>query len=333
MKLNLPLVNAHTHAAMVAFRGQAEDMPLDTWLNRYIWPWEKQKIKPGFIYRYTKAAIKEMKRNGIRAFNDMYFFEDEVAKAAEEEKVYAVVGEVILGFPTASAETPGQALEYTEKLIKKYQASRYVQVAVAPHSIYALSKANLIKAKKLARKYRVQFHIHLAETKAEFDDCRKKHRATPVGYLNRLGLLDEKTVMAHCVWLTDRDIGLIANSGAKVIHCPLSNLKLGDGIAPVTKMLRAGIKVALGTDGAASSNRLDIWEAGKMAALLQKGISHDPTVVSARQAVEMMSLNGLRALGIKKIDGQSLSQIRTKFKKFKNFNFLYEKNISDLVIK
>lgn len=332
MKFNLPLVNAHAHAAMVAFRGQAEDMPLDTWLNRYIWPREKQKIKPGFIYRHTKAAIKEMKRNGIRVFNDMYFFEDEVAKAAEEEKIHAVVGEVILDFPTASAATPKQALEYTEKLIKKYQNSRYVQVAVAPHSIYALSKENLIKAKKLARKYRIQFHIHLAETKAEFDDCRKKHRKTPVGYLNRLGLLDSKTVMAHCVWLTDQDIKTIAKTGAKVVHCPLSNLKLGSGMAPVAKMLAAGIRVALGTDGAASSNRLDIWEAGKIAALLQKGINHDPTVAPARQAVEMMSLNGLKALGIKKVDGQSLSQIRTKLNKFKNFNFLYEKNISDLVI-
>jgi 5-methylthioadenosine/S-adenosylhomocysteine deaminase len=331
MSFNLPLVNAHTHAAMVAFRGLAEDMPLEKWWHEFIFPLEKKKVNPNFVYRHAKKAIKEMKQNGIQAFNDMYFFEDQVAKAAEEEKIHVVVGEVIIDYPTPSAKCPDEALKYTEKLIKKYQQSRYVQVAVAPHSIYALSEKNLIKAKKLARKYDAQFHIHLAETKFEFDECRKKHRTTPVGYLQKLGLLDKKTVMAHCVWLADADIEVVAKAGAKVIHCPMANLKLGDGIAPVKKMLQAGIKVALGTDGAASSNRLDIWEAGKIAALLQKGINHDPTVVSANQAVEMMTVNGLKALGIRKINGQSIRAIESKLKKFKNFNFLYEKNIGDLV--
>lgn len=326
----LPLVNAHTHAAMVAFRGLAEDVPLQEWLTKYIFPAEREKVRPNFVYEQTKMAIKEMQKNGIKAFNDMYFFEDEVAKAAEELKMPVVIGEVILDFPTPSAKTPEEALKITEQLLNKYKDSSYVSGAVAPHSIYTVSPENLIKAKMLANKYNTIYHIHLAETKLEFDECLEKNKTTPVGFLEKLGLLDSKTVLAHCVWVTNDDIDILSHRKAKVVHCPLSNLKLGSGIAPVAKMIERGITVAIGTDGAASSNRLDIWEAGKIAALLQKGVTKDPTKIPAKKAVEMMTVNGLKALGINNINGQSISDIEKELSETENYNFLYTLNVNEL---
>ena len=326
----LPLVNAHTHAAMVYFRGMAEDVSLNNWLNKYIWPAERKKVKPNFIYEQTKIAISEMQRNGIRVFNNMYFFEEETARAAEEMKMQTVIGEGMLDFPTPSAGSFEEAMEITEKLLTVYHNNSYISVAVAPHSIYTVNDNNLIKAKKLAKKYGAIYHIHLAETKREFDECLEKNKVTPVEYLEKLGILDEKTVLAHCVWVTDKDIEIIARYEAKVVHCPLSNLKLGSGISPVSQMLEKGITVSLGTDGAASSNRMDIWEAGKIAALLQKGINHDPTKLPVKKVIEMMTVNGLKTLGIKKINGKSIIEIQQEIDKANDFNFLYEKNVSEL---
>ena len=330
---NLPLVNVHTHTAMIGFRGLVEDVPLKEWLEKYIWPAEKEKVTPEFVYEETKKAIVEMKRNGIKAFGDMYFFEREVARAAKEMKMKVVIGEGIIDFPTPSAKTPLEALKTTESLLKKYQNDSYVTVAVTPHSIYTVSEENLISAKELARKYNTIFHIHLAETKQEFDECLKKNKTTPVGYLDRLGLLDEKTVLVHCVWVTDDDIDILTKRKAKVVHCPLSNLKLGSGIAPIAKMLEKDICVALGTDGAASSDRLDIWEAGKIAALLQKGTTQDASKLPTKQVIRMMTTNGMRALNIKELDGKSIEEIEKKIEEIGDFNFLYELNVSELRFK
>jgi len=323
-KLSLPLfVNAHTHVAMVAFRGMAEDLPLQVWLEKHIWPSEAKYVSPKFVYENTKKAIREMKKNGIGAFCDMYFFEDEVAKVAKEMKINVLIGEVILDFPTPSAKNAGIALGITERLLKKYKNDPYASVAVAPHSIYAVSRETLIKCRDLAKKYNVPIHIHLAETKFEFNECKRKNKCTPVEYLDRLKILDDKTILAHCVWVTDKDIDILAKRKANVVHCPLSNLKLGSGVAPVAKMIARGVNVALGTDGAASSNRLDIWEAGKFAALLQKGITGDPTKIPAKKAVEMMTINGMKALGIKKIKNRTTSQIKVDLRGIKDFSFLY----------
>jgi 5-methylthioadenosine/S-adenosylhomocysteine deaminase len=322
-KIDIPLVNAHTHAAMVAFRGMAEDLPLQVWLERHIWPAEGKKINPKFIYENTKKAIGEMRKNGIGIFSDMYFFEEEVARAAKEMKMNAVIGEGILDFPSPSAKHAGEAIAKTEALLKKYKNDNYVKVAVAPHAIYSVSRENLVKAKKLAKKYNAIYHIHLSETKFEFDECRKKNKLTPVAYLDKLGILDEKAVLAHCVWLTNKDIEILARRKANVVHCPLSNLKLGSGIAPVSKMIEAGVNVCLGTDGAASSNRLDIWEAGKFAALLQKGITNDPTSLPAKLAMEMMTANGMKALGIKELGGKKISDVRSEIGKIKDCSLLY----------
>ena len=329
-KFSLPLINAHTHAAMVAFRGLAEDLPLQKWLEENIWPAEKQNVTADFVYAETKKAILEMQKNGIGIFCDMYFFEEEVARAAKELEMPVVIGEGILDFPTPSAKNPTEAFTLTEKLLIKYADDPQVLVAVAPHSIYTVSKENLIRAKELAEKYDAPLHIHLAETKTEFDECLEKNKLTPVAYLDELGLLGEKTILAHCVWVTDEDIAIMAKKKVNVVHCPLSNLKLGSGIAPIAKMLKSGINICLGTDGAASSNRLDIWEAGKFAALLQKGTNLDSSQLSTKEVVKMMTTNGLRALGYAEFSGRKIADMETEIENAQNYNFLYTLNSSEL---
>jgi len=333
IKFNLPLVNTHAHAAMVAFRGLVEDVPLDVWLNQYIWPMEEKDLGPKFIYQQTQTAINEMKINGIALFNDMYFFAEEIARAAEKMKMPAVIGEGIVDSPTPSAKTPQEAMKITERLLLKYKNHPLIKIAVAPHSIYTLAANHLVRAKELADQYKTIYHLHCAETKKEFDDCLAQNRLTPVAYLDKLGVLDERTLLAHCVWLTDEDIEILAKRQVKVAHCPLSNLKLGSGVAPVAKMLAKGIVVALGTDGAASSNRLDIWEAGKFAALLQKGINFDPTQISAKQAVGIMTVNGLRALGYENFHGQPLSFWQERLDQGGDYHYLYEAQASDLAFR
>ncbi len=328
-KFNLPLVNVHTHAAMIAFRGMAEDLPLQKWLEEYIWPAEKDQVNSDFVYEKTKKAILEMKKNGIKIFADMYFFEDRVAEASGELGMRVVIGGGILDFPTPEAENPEKALEITEKLLIKYQNNPAVKVAVAPHSIYAVSEKNLIKAKELAEKYDALLHIHLAETKKEFDDCLKKTGLTPTAYLDKLGLLNEKSLLAHCIWITDEDLDIMAERKVNVVHCPLSNLKLGSGIMPLGKMLERNINVCLGTDGAASSNRLDVWEAGKFAALVQKGVNLDSSHISAKDVVKMMTVNGLKALGFSEFEGKNVTDMEEEIEKG-NYNFLYELNANEV---
>lgn len=326
----IPLVNAHVHAAMVAFRGQAEDLPLKKWLEENIWPRERKEVTPGFVAENGRKAIKEMKKNRIQAFCDMYFFAENMAKIVREQRIRAVLGEVLLNVPNPSYGSFAEGFQKTEQLIKKYKKDKYVIPSVAPHSIYALSKEELIISKELAKKNRVIWQIHLAETEGEVKECLKKNKFTPVGYLDSLGLLDEQSLLIHCVFLTEEDLKIIKKRKSSIVHCPLSNLKLGSGIAPVFKMLALGINVALGTDGAASSNRLDIWEAGKFAAYLQKGITHNPAIIKSKQIFEMMSINGMKALGIEELGGEKKSQIKREINKNKeNLNLLYEKNIND----
>jgi 5-methylthioadenosine/S-adenosylhomocysteine deaminase len=314
-KFNLPLINAHTHAAMVGFRGMAEDMPLDKWLNDVIWPMEaKFKMEnPSFVYEQTMVAIDEMRENGIAAFMDMYFYENEVGRACEEMGMPVVLGEGLID--SKGQEIFDKDLKTTEMLLEKYKNHSFIKVSVAPHSPYAVNKDNLIKAKELARKYNAIYQLHVAETKKEVDDSLNKHGLTPVQYLEEIGVLDEKTVLIHCVWLTDNDISIIAKHDCKVVHCPLSNLKLGSGVAPIAKLLKAGVIVALGTDGAASSNRLDIWETGKFAALLQKGINYDPTLLPVKEVVRMATVNGMKTLGFDNIMGKTIKDIEEEIEK------------------
>lgn len=323
--LNLALVNAHCHAAMTAFRGLAEDKPLKIWLEKYIWPMEKKAVNPGMVRKQTKIAIREMKRNKIAFFVDMYFFEDEVAKAAIEEKMPVLIGEVLVDFPSPSYKNFQEGLALTENLLRKYRNHPLVKVSVAPHSIYSLSQAHLIEAKKLAKKYNVIFQIHCSETKQEFDDCLKKHRRTPVQYLDHLGALDKKTLLFHCVWLTAKDIEILSRRKASVVHCPLSNAKLGSGIAPIRQLIENNVLVCLGTDGAASSNRLDIWEAGKYAALFQKAAALNPQVLPVKEIIKMMTINAMKALGLKTLKGKNINQWKKEIEK-NDYSFLYHLN-------
>lgn len=324
---NLPLVNAHCHAAMIAFRGLAEDKPLKEWLEKYIWPMERKTVNKEMVKTQTKKAIKEMKKNKIAFFVDMYFFEDQVAEVAIEENMPVLIGEALLDFQTPSYKNFNEGLLITEKLLDKYKNHYLIKTSVAPHSIYTVNSKHLIEAKKLAKKYNVIYQIHCSETRQEFDNCLKKYGKTPVQYLEKLGVLDEKTLLAHCVWLDDKDIEILSKRKAKVVHCPLSNSKLGSGIAPIIKLLKNNVLVCLGTDGAASSNRLDIWEAGKYTTLLQKVINLDPTVLPAKQIIRMITINGMKALDLEILNGKNLKQWEKEIEK-NNYSFLYNSNFS-----
>ncbi|MDD4531757.1 MAG: amidohydrolase [Candidatus Pacebacteria bacterium] len=321
MRFDLPLINAHAHAAMVGFKGKAEDLPLDRWLNDVIWPLEAKEVNPSFVYEQTKSAIKEMKGNGISAFMDMYFYEEEVARACEEEVIAVVLGEGLIDIK--GQEVFDKDLEKTEALLKRYKDHPLIKVSVAPHSPYTVSGPNLVKAKELARNYGAVYQIHVSETEKEVKESLEKHGMTPVAYLDSLGVLDSKTVLVHCVHLTDEDISLIASRKCFVVHCPLSNLKLGSGIAPVAKLLKAGVIVALGTDGSASSNRLDIWEVGKFAALLQKGINQDASLLPVKEVVKMMTVNGMKALGLEKVDGKTVEEVEREIERG-DFSWFYD---------
>lgn len=296
IKNNIPIVNAHAHAAMFPFKGEGEDLPLDKWLNDVIWPLEAQKVNPDFVYNQTKLAIKEMQDNNIGAFMDMYFYQDQVARACEELKMPVVLGEGLLDIK--GQESFDRDIEKTIKLFEKYKDHPFISVSVAPHSPYTVNDNNLKKAKDLARKNDSIYQIHVSETKKEVDNSLLKNNLTPIEYLEKLNVLDEKTVLIHCVHLSDNDISIIAKYNCSVVHCPISNLKLGSGIAPISKLLKAGVNVALGTDGSASCDVLDIKEAGRIASYLQKGINCDPTEINKDQINKMMTINGAKALNL-----------------------------------
>ena len=283
-KLIIPgLINCHTHAAMNAFRGLADDLPLDMWLKKHIWPAEKKNLSPAFAAKWTKQACLEMTAAGITTFADMYFFEEASSKAAQKIWLRMAAGEAILDFRPDSFLT-------TENLLDK-RLSPLISLFIAPHSTYSLNAQNLKKAKKLADKYQLRFAIHGAETKNEKNDIK---------YLDRLGVLDQYTIIYHAVWVSDKDIEILAKKNVKVVHCPQSNMKLASGIAPVAKMLQAGIVVALGTDSAASNNTLDMFREMKTAALLAKVNSLDATVLPAKQVFQMATINGAKVLGLEK---------------------------------
>lgn len=329
-KFNLPLVNAHCHSAMVAFRWMAEDLSLKNWLEDYIWPLEAKFVNPDFIYENTKQSILEMKNNWIRLVNDNYFYPEFVAKAAIELKMNYVLGVPIINFPSPWALNWEYWLKLSEELILKYQNNEFVKVAVTPHSIYAVSEELLIQAKELSDKYQTIFHIHLAESKEEFDNCVRDNWCTPTQYLYKLWILNERCILAHCVWLTDEDIDILALTKANVAHCPLSNLKLWSWIAPIAKMIDKWVNVCLWTDWAASSNRLDIWEAGKFAWLLQKWITNNPEVLPTKQIIKIMTINWMRALGFDKLDWLTIEEIENIIDSEDNYNYLYELNICEI---
>ena len=295
------LINTHTHAAMSLFRGLADDLKLQDWLNNFIFPAEAKNVSADFVRWGTRLACLEMLLSGTTTFTDMYYFEDVVAETAKEAGMRGVLGETVIGFPVADAKTPADALRLSEKFLARFHNDPLVTPAVAPHALYTNSDETLKAARALANKYSAPILIHLSETKKENDDNQAKRHQSPTQTLNSLGFLNGRTVAAHCVWVDVADMGILKQKGVGVAHCPSSNMKLASGAAPVVEMLKRGIAVGLGTDGPAGSNNdFDMMEESDLAAKLQKLVRNDPEALPAAQAFEMATMGGARVLGLEK---------------------------------
>jgi len=296
------LVNTHTHAAMTCFRGLADDLPLMTWLNDYIFPAEA-KLDYEKVYCGTLLACAEMISSGTTCFCDMYLFEDAVACAAKHAGMRAVVGEVLYDFPSPNYGPIEQGFAYIEMLIEKWKNDPLINIAVEPHSPYLCSPDLLKRASFLAEKNNIPLVIHVSETESEVRKSKEKHGLTPVGLLADLDVLSPNLLACHCVALTDEDISLLRRFDVKVSHNPESNMKLASGIAPIPELLKAGVCVGLGTDGCASNNDLDIFLEMDTAAKLHKVNTFDPTVMDAYTVLKMCTIDGARSLGLDDITG------------------------------
>jgi 5-methylthioadenosine/S-adenosylhomocysteine deaminase len=292
------LINTHTHAPMVLYRGLADDLALMDWLQKYIFPAEAKTVSPAFVRAGTRLAALEMIQSGTTTYADMYYFEEEIAKETKAAGLRGVLGQTIIQFPVADAKTPADGLARTEAFIKEWKGDPLITPAVAPHAMYTLDGPTLMACRELARRYNVPTIIHLAETQAETQTAQERYRSSPVAYLEALGFLGPGVLAAHGVWVSEPEIALLKSRGVGVSHNPESNMKLASGTAPVPGYLKAGVSLGLGTDGAASNNDLDMFEAMRVAALLHKHESGDPRVMSAREALEMATLGGARALGM-----------------------------------
>ncbi|NOZ82910.1 MAG: amidohydrolase family protein [Euryarchaeota archaeon] len=289
------LVNTHTHAAMTLFRGAADDLPLHRWLQEEIWPVEA-KLKPQHVYAGTLLACLEMLTSGITCFNDMYFYLEEAARAAEEAGMRAVLSYPLLD--VAGEEQGRELLKVAENGLRRFRDSELVRVFVGPHAPYTCSEELLLSAVELAEKYETRIHIHVSETREEVERFLREKGMRPVEYLESIGFLSDRVLIAHGVHLSREEQKLVSSRGAKISHNPVSNMKLGAGVAPVTEYIRAGITVALGTDGAASNNVLDMFQEMKTCALLQKVTSGDASALPAVEALKLATLNGAMALGM-----------------------------------
>ena len=269
---------------MALFRGLADDLPLEEWLNNYIFPAES-RLNGDFVYWGTKLAVAEMLLSGTTTFTDMYLFADHVARAAAETGIRALVGEVLYDFPSPNYGPPEAGLKFSEDLCRAWQDHPLVRVAIQPHAVYTCSPELLEQCGELAEKYDTRLIMHLSETAKEVQDCQRLHGATPIGHLYRLGLLNHRLVADHAVALSVADLMLLGASKAGVAHCPESNMKLAAGIAPVAELLRREVAVGLGTDGCASNNNLDMLSELDTAAKLAKVRELNPTVLPAREAL------------------------------------------------
>ncbi len=296
-------INTHTHAAMVLFRGIADDLPLQQWLQNHIWPLESKLLSEEFVYDGTKLACLEMLKSGTTTFNDMYFFTHSIAKAAKELKIRAVIGQGIIDFETPSGKGAEDYFKKAIEFIEKYKNDEMIIPALAPHAIYTCSKETLLKSKELALKYNVPRHIHLSETYHEVNEALKIFGTRPVNYLKNIGFFEGTIIAAHCIWLSDEEIEIMAQHQVGVSHCIESNLKLSSGIAPISKMIKKGLKVSLGTDGAASNNNLNLLEEVSIAAKVQKGITGDPTVLDVKTSLKMLTIWAAKALGLDHLIG------------------------------
>jgi 5-methylthioadenosine/S-adenosylhomocysteine deaminase len=292
------LINSHTHASMSLMRGIADDLPLQDWLQNHIWPLEKKWVSEAFVKDGTDLAIAEMIRGGTTCFNDMYFFPEITAQRVIQQGIRASIGLILIEFPSAWAENSEAYLHKGQALYQQLREQPLITTPFAPHAPYTVTDDSLIKMHQLAKLHRLPIHMHVHETAHEVQEQQQKTGQTPLQRLHHLGLLSPDFIAVHMTQLTDEDITLLAETGTHIVHCPESNLKLASGFCPVAKCLDAGINVAIGTDGAASNNDLDMLGEMRTAALLAKGIAGNPSVVPATTALEMATINGAKALGI-----------------------------------
>ena len=293
------LINTHTHAPMVLYRGLADDLALMDWLQKYIFPAEAKTVTPAFVRAGTRLAALEMIQSGTTTYADMYYFEEEIAAVTKAAGLRGVLGQTVIQFPVADAKTPAEALTRAEAFIQKYKNDELIVPAVAPHALYTNDQATLLATRDLAIKYQVPLLIHLAETQDEVKAAREKGGMSPTGYLESFGFwTGARTLAAHGVWVSADDITTLVRRGVGVSHNPESNMKLASGSAPVVEYLKAGAALGLGTDGAASNNDLDMFEAMRQASFLAKHVSRDPRAVSAATALELATIGGARALGL-----------------------------------
>jgi len=290
------LINTHTHAPMTLFRGIADDLPLMTWLNDYIFPAEAKFVDKDFVYLGSLLAAWEMTRSGTTAFCDGYFFEDEVGKAAREVGIRAWLGEGILQFPSPSLADPSRTIEHSRAFISRWMEDDLVKPTVFPHAAYTCNPDLLSQAFELSQNFGIVFQIHLSETLSEVQQIREQYNMTPVELLDSIGCLAPNTLAAHCVVLRPDEIAVLAERGVSVAHNAESNMKLASGIAPVPEMLACGVNVSLGTDGCASNNNLDMIGELSCVAKLHKINTMDPTVLDECTTLTLATQNGAKAL-------------------------------------
>ncbi len=292
------LINAHTHAAMSLFRGLADDLPLMRWLNDHIWPAEGRWVGPEFVADGSRLAIAEMLRGGITCFNDMYFFPNHTAEVAAAAGMRAVVGLIVIDFPSAWGSGPQEYLQRGSELLEQLRAHPTLHAALAPHAPYSVADEALRAVVALANREQLPMHIHLHETAEEIALSIERYGVRPLERLELLGLSGPHRLAVHMTQLTDAEIAHYAASGGHIVHCPESNLKLASGFCPVQKLLDAGINVALGSDSAASNNDLDLLGEMRTAALLAKGVAANAAALPAMMALRMATINGAKALGL-----------------------------------
>lgn len=292
------LVNLHTHAAMTLLRGFADDLPLMTWLQDHIWPAEGRWVSPEFVMDGSRLACLEMLKGGVTCFNDMYFFPDATIEAALEAKMRVASGLIVIDFPSAWAADPDGYLQKGMEVRDAYRHQPLVSFCLAPHAPYSCGDKTLEKVQTYAAQLDLPIHMHVHETHSEIHQSLETYKVRPLERLRLLGLLGPQFIGVHAVHLLNEEIDMLAEQGCQIAHCPSSNLKLASGIAPKTAILEAGINVGIGTDGAASNNRLDVWEEMRLAALLAKGMSGRADAMPAHVALSMATLGGAKALGL-----------------------------------
>src|SRR5438309_2059379 len=294
-------INGHTHVPMTLFRGIHDDVALNDWLYKYIFPAEKRNVNEEFVRWGTRLAAAEQIRGGVTTFADMYYFEDAVAEETKAAGMRGLLGETFIDFPAPDNKSEAEALSYTEKFLKKWQGDPLIHAAAAPHAIYTCSRKTLQDAATLARKYHAPILIHTGEMKKEWDDSQKQNGMSPVQYLDKIGVLGPDVVSAHCIYVDEADRKTLAQRQVGCVHNPSSNMMLASGVSPVVEMRAEGVSVGLGTDGPAGSNNdLDLMEEMDLAAKLVKITKMNPLALNAKAVVEMATIDGAKALHMEK---------------------------------